>query len=129
MTTPPSSPALSEARERVDAARDKLAVAIDNLFVAGTDATSEHLHAPDEALDEFQAAVYASGLAAGREELGHRWQVIEDAARANMPGIGKRPADMENDEYYESRGFEKGVEAVRVALKEDAAALRSPVGG
>lgn len=63
-----------------------------------------------ELLDAYAAAVRARALA---DVAG--WV---DDVRGTMPGIGKRPDEVSNDAFYETRGMERACHALLAKLRE-----------
>lgn len=61
-------------------------------------------------LDRYAAAVRARALA---DVAG--WV---DDVRGTMPGIGKRPDEVSNDAFYETRGMERACGALLAKLRE-----------
>jgi len=61
-------------------------------------------------LDAYAAAVRARALA---DVAG--WV---DDVRGTMPGIGKRPDEVSNDAFYETRGMERACHALLAKLRE-----------
>lgn len=61
-------------------------------------------------LDAYAAAVRARALA---DVAG--WV---DDVRGTMPGIGKRPDEVSNDAFYETRGMERACGALLAKLRE-----------
>ena len=62
-----------------------------------------------ERLDAYAAAVRAERDAAWREGV--------EAVRGTMPGINKRPDEVSNDAFYETRGMENALAALAARME------------